>query len=93
MLMMLASCLLKSAQSLGRWVLQVSGASGAMGAVTREVGFASVWSFGGHGSGKATQLMLMMLASCLLKSAQSLGRWVLQASGASGAMGAGKQPS
>ena len=132
MLMMLASCLLKSAQVLGRWVLQASGAQGAgkttqlmimmlascllnssqslgrwfckrlelrgpcewennpadahdarllppqICAITRAVGFASVWSLGGHASGKTTQLMLMMLASCLLKSAQSLGRWVLQ---------------
>ena len=66
MLMMLASCLLKSAQS------NLRNHSGGGFCKRLEICL----------SGKTTQLMLVMLASCLLKSAQSLGRWVLQASGA-----------
>ena len=100
--MMLAPRLVPAAQSLGRRVLQASGASGDIWpetwpadahdarppprpscAVTGAKGFASVRSFGTFGQ-KHGQLMLMMLAPRLVPAAQSLGRRVLQASGASG---------
>ena len=111
MLMMLASRLVTFAQSLGRRVLQTSGASGATGpekypadahdarrpprhicAITRSKGFANVGSLRGPLDQKSTQLMLMMLASRLVTSAQSLGRRVLQTSGAQGGTGPEKYP-
>ena len=47
-------------------------------AITGAVGFASAWSLGRN----AAQLMLMMLSSRLVKSAHSLGWWVLLVPGA-----------
>ena len=89
--MMLPSCLVKCMQSLGQLVLQRQASGTAlwpemypadahdapllprqMHAITRAVGF-------GRPCGrKCTQLMLMMLPSCLVKCMQSLGQLVLQ---------------
>ena len=104
MLMMLASWFVKWPQSLGQFVLQTSGASGAV----RPKPYAAdahdarllVRLNGPNHSGSSfckrpglrgtrgqnhTQLMLMMLASWFVKWPQSLGQFVLQTSGASGA--------
>ena len=95
--MMLPSCLVECAQSLGQLVLQRLASRTAlwpemytadahdapllprqMRAVTRAVGFCNAWHLGRPCGRKCTQLMLMMLPSCLVECAQSLGQLVLQ---------------
>ena len=100
MLMMLPSCLVKSAQSLGQLVFATSGVEGTMWpevypadahdapllprqmcAVTWGSWFLQHLECRGPCGRKYTQLMLMMLPSCLVKCAQSLGQLVFATSG------------
>ena len=90
MLMMLPSCLVKCMQSLGQLVLQRLASRRALWPemypadahdapiLPREMRFCNAWRLGGPCGQKCTQLMLMMLPSCLVKCMQSLGQLVLQ---------------